>query len=40
MSGPEALLGIMVGELAERMDFAERMVAKQREPGKLAPPGL
>ena len=27
-----------LGELAERMDFAERMLAKQREPGGLAPP--
>ncbi len=28
-----------VSELAERVDFAERMLAKQKEPGRLAPPG-
>jgi hypothetical protein len=27
-----------LSELAERMDFAERMLAKPREPGGLAPP--
>ena len=26
-------------ELAERMDFAERLLAKQSEAGRLAPPG-
>jgi hypothetical protein len=28
-----------VSDLAERVDFAERLLAKQREPGRLAPPG-
>jgi len=28
-----------VSELAERVDFAERMLAKQKEAGRLAPPG-
>ncbi|HEU5261050.1 MAG TPA: hypothetical protein VFU41_06435 [Gemmatimonadales bacterium] len=28
-----------VGELAERVDFTERLLAKQREPERLAPPG-
>ncbi|HEY6207737.1 MAG TPA: hypothetical protein VIW28_01640 [Gemmatimonadales bacterium] len=28
-----------VGELSERMDFAERLLAKQREADRLAPPG-
>jgi hypothetical protein len=28
-----------VGELGERMDFAERLLAKQREADRLAPPG-
>lgn len=28
-----------VSELAERVDFAERMLAKQKEQGRLAPPG-
>jgi len=27
-----------VGELSERMDFAERLLAKQRESDRLAPP--
>ena len=27
-----------VNELAERVDFAERLLAKQREPDRLAPP--
>jgi len=27
-----------VGELAERVDFTERLLAKQRETGRLAPP--
>jgi hypothetical protein len=27
-----------VAELAERVDFTERLLAKQREPDKLAPP--
>jgi hypothetical protein len=27
-----------VGELEERLDFAERMLAQQREAGQLAPP--
>lgn len=27
-----------LGELAERLDFAERLLAKQREPDRLAPP--
>ena len=27
-----------VAELAERLDFAERLLAKQRESGRLAPP--
>jgi len=28
-----------VGELSERMDFAERLLAKQRDADRLAPPG-
>ena len=28
-----------VNDLAERVDFAERLLAKQREPGRLGPPG-
>ena len=28
-----------VAELAERLDFAERLLAKQREGDRLAPPG-
>jgi hypothetical protein len=28
-----------VAELSERMDFAERLLAKQREVERLAPPG-
>jgi len=28
-----------VSELGERVDFLERLVAKQREPERLAPPG-
>lgn len=28
-----------VNELAERVDFAERLLAKQKETGRLAPPG-
>jgi hypothetical protein len=28
-----------VGELAERVDFAERLLAKRPEAGRLAPPG-
>ena len=28
-----------LGELAERVDFTERLVAKQREVERLAPPG-
>ena len=28
-----------VGELAERLDFAERLLAKEREAARLAPPG-
>jgi hypothetical protein len=28
-----------VNELGERVDFLERLVAKQREPERLAPPG-
>ena len=28
-----------VGELAERLDFAERLLAKDREAARLAPPG-
>lgn len=28
-----------VSELAERVDFAERLLAKQKETGRLAPPG-
>jgi len=28
-----------VSELAERVDFAERLLAKQKESGRLAPPG-
>jgi hypothetical protein len=28
-----------VGELEERVDFAERVLAKQREPQRLGPPG-
>jgi hypothetical protein len=28
-----------VSELSERMDFAERLLAKQREAERLAPPG-
>jgi hypothetical protein len=27
-----------VGDLSERMDFAERLLAKQREGERLAPP--
>lgn len=27
-----------IGELSERVDFTERLLAKQREPGGLAPP--
>jgi len=29
-----------VSELAERVDFAERLLAKQKDVGRLAPPGL
>jgi uncharacterized protein YlxW (UPF0749 family) len=32
-------LGQQVSELGERVDFLERLVAKQREPERLAPPG-
>lgn len=28
-----------VSELAERLDFAERLLAKEREAARLAPPG-
>jgi hypothetical protein len=28
-----------VAELSERMDFAERLLAKQRDAERLAPPG-
>lgn len=28
-----------MNELAERVDFTERMLAKQKESGRLAPPG-
>jgi hypothetical protein len=28
-----------VGELAERLDFAERLLAKERESARLGPPG-
>lgn len=28
-----------LGELAERMDFAERLLAQRREADRLAPPG-
>jgi hypothetical protein len=28
-----------VNDLAERVDFAERLLAKQKETGRLAPPG-
>jgi hypothetical protein len=28
-----------VGELAERLDFAERLLAKDREAARLGPPG-
>ena len=28
-----------VSELSERMDFAERLLAQRRDPGRLAPPG-
>jgi len=32
-------VGQQVSELGERVDFLERLVAKQREPERLAPPG-
>jgi hypothetical protein len=41
----EAVLGELhqlrqdVNDLAERVDFAERLLAKQKETGRLAPPG-
>lgn len=32
-------VGEQMNELGERVDFLERLVAKQREPERLAPPG-
>lgn len=37
-SGDTAELERRVAELEERLDFAERMLAKQRDPDRLGPP--
>ena len=39
MQGEVQQLRHEVGELAERVDFAERLLAKQSEAARLAPPG-
>jgi hypothetical protein len=38
MQGELQLLRHEVGELAERVDFAERLLSKQREAARLGPP--
>lgn len=38
LTGQLQLLHGEVAELAERMDFAERLLAKEREAARLAPP--
>ncbi len=35
----DVLAIVEVSELSERMDFAERLLAKQRDAERLAPPG-
>jgi hypothetical protein len=39
MTGELQRLQSLVGELSERVDFAERLLTKEREASRLAPPG-
>jgi hypothetical protein len=39
LTGEVQQLRTEVGELGERMDFVERLLAKQREADRLLPPG-